>query len=105
MRRSRLPLLFLALLFSSGLSAQVFGGNPPSLKWRQLNTDTARIIFPIGLDSQAQSVAAIVHRLAQTTRPTIGPRQRKIDIVLQNQTTIANGYVGLAPFRSEFQLT
>ncbi|HEY4335656.1 MAG TPA: hypothetical protein VGM89_07155, partial [Puia sp.] len=105
MRRRRLPLFLLALLFSSGLSAQVFGGNPPSLKWRQLNTDTARIIFPIGLDSQAQSVAAIVHRLARTTRTTIGPRQRKIDIVLQNQTTIANGYVGLAPFRSEFQLT
>jgi hypothetical protein len=94
-----------ALFLSLGLSAQIFGGNPPSLKWHQLNTDTARIIFPIGLDSQAQAVAAIVHRLTQTTRPTIGPHQRKIDIVLQNQTTIPNGYVGLAPFRSEFQLT
>src|SRR5215475_3409505 len=101
----RLPLLVAALCLSTGLSAQVFGGNPPSLKWHQLNTDTARIIFPIGLDSQAQIVAAIVHRLAQATRPTIGSHQRKIDIVLQNQTTIANGYVGLAPFRSEFQLT
>ena len=28
-----------------------------------------------------------------------------INIVLQNQTTIANGYVGLGPFRSEFFLT
>jgi hypothetical protein len=105
MRFCRLHLLLAAVLLSTSLSAQVFGGNPPSLKWRQLNTDTARVIFPIGLDSQAQTVAAIVHRLALTTRPTIGPRQRKIDIVLQNQTTIANGYVGLAPFRSEFQLT
>ncbi|HVU96370.1 MAG TPA: hypothetical protein VHE34_14170 [Puia sp.] len=105
MRFRRLHLLLAAVLLSTSLSAQVFGGNPPSLKWRQLNTDTARIIFPTGLDSQAQFVAAIVHRLAGTTRPTIGPRQRKIDIVLQNQTTIANGYVGLAPFRSEFQLT
>jgi len=105
MRLSRLFLLFGALFLSTGLSAQIFGGNPPSLKWRQLNTDTARILFPIGLDSQAQTVAAIVHRLARTTRPTIGSRQRKIDIVLQNQTTIANGYVQLAPFRSEFQLT
>ena len=105
MRFRRLHLLIAALCLSTSLSAQVFGGNPPSLKWRQLNTDTARIIFPIGLDSSAQTVAAIVHRLDRTTRPTIGPRQRKIDIVLQNQTTIANGYVGLAPFRSEFQLT
>lgn len=101
----RLPFGILFVFISTGLAAQQFGGNPPSLKWRQINTDTARIIFPAGLDSQAQQVAAIVHRLSQTTLPTIGHLQRKINIVLQNQTTIANGYVSLAPFRSEFQLT
>jgi hypothetical protein len=101
----RLPFIIFFLLMTTGLSAQQFGGNPPSLKWKQLNTDTARIIFPAGLDSQAREVAAIVHRLSRTTLPTMGHSQRKINIVLQNQTTIANGYVGLAPFRSEFQLT
>ena len=101
----RLPLCILLLGISTGLFAQQFGGNPPSLKWRQINTDTARIIFPVGLDSQAQQVAAIVHRLSGTTLPTIGHHQQKINIVLQNQTIIPNGYVGLAPFRSEFQLT
>lgn len=101
----RLPFFIGLLFFSTGAGAQVFGGNPPSLKWHQLNTDTARIIFPVGLDSMAEQVAAIVHRLARTTLPTIGHSQRKINIVLQNQTTIPNGYVGLAPFRSEFQLT
>src|ERR1700761_2659925 len=105
MIRFRLPFFIGLLLLSTGVSAQVFGGNPTSLKWHQLNTDTARIIFPIGLDSQAQQVAAIVHQLSRTTLPTIGRTQRKINIVLQNQTTIPNGYVGLAPFRSEFQLT
>jgi hypothetical protein len=101
----RLPFGILLLCISTGLFAQQFGGNPPSLKWKQLNTDTARIIFPAGLDSQAQQVAAIVHRLSRTTLPTIGKAQRKINIVLQNQTIIPNGYVSLAPFRSEFQLT
>jgi hypothetical protein len=105
MNVARLPFGILFFLISTGLSAQQFGGNPPSLKWRQINTDTARIIFPSGLDSEAQQVAAIVHRLSRTTLPTIGHSQRKINIVLQNQTTIANGYVSLAPFRSEFQLT
>jgi len=101
----RLPFFLGMLLLSTGVAAQVFGGNPPSLKWHQLNTDTARVIFPVGLDSVAQQVAAIVHRLSRTTLPTIGHRQKKIDIVLQNQTIIPNGYVSLAPFRSEFQLT
>ena len=101
----RLPVIIGLLLLSTGVNAQVFGGNPPSLHWHQLNTDTARIIFPVGLDTAAEQVAAIVHTLARTTLPTIGHSQRKINIVLQNQTTIPNGYVGLAPFRSEFQLT
>ncbi len=101
----RMPLCLFALLLSSCLSAQQFGGNPPSLRWRQINTDTARIIFPRGLEFPAQEVAAIVHTLSRTTLPTIGGRQHKINIVFQNQTTIPNGYVGLAPFRSEFQLT
>jgi len=105
MARPRLFIFITSLLLSTGVFAQVFGGNPPSLKWHQLNTDTARIIFPTGLDSIAQQVAGIVHRLSRTTLPTIGHTQRKIDIVLQNQTTISNGYVSLAPFRSEFQLT
>jgi hypothetical protein len=105
MRFLRVILFSLVSFFATGLYAQQFGGNPPSLKWRQINTDTARIIFPPGLDTQARQVASIVHALSRTTLFTAGGRQHKIDIVLQNQTTISNGYVSLAPFRSEFQLT
>jgi hypothetical protein len=105
MNLARLLSVILWLCWSLPTSAQQFGGNPPSLKWRQINTEPARIIFPVGLDTAAQQVAAIVNRLSQATLPTIGHAQRKVNIVFQNQTTIANGYVQLAPFRSEFQLT
>jgi hypothetical protein len=102
----RLPVCTSILFFiTTGLFAQQFGGNPPSLHWKQINTDTARVIFPAGMQVQAQQVAAIVHELSRTTLPTIGGHQHKINIVFQNQTIIPNGYVGLAPFRSEFQLT
>ncbi|HTQ28286.1 MAG TPA: hypothetical protein VMI35_09165, partial [Puia sp.] len=84
---------------------QQFGGIPPSLSWRQINTDTARVIFPAGMEKQAQQVAAIVGNLSRYTLATLGGKQHKIDIVFQNQTTISNGYVQLAPFRSEFELT
>ena len=91
--------------FVPSLAAQQFGGNPPSVKWKQINTDTFRIIFPAGLDQLAQSVANISSDLSKTTTHSIGERIRKINIVFQNQTTISNGYVGLGPYRSEFQLT
>lgn len=95
-------LLVLTALFSSG---QQFGGNPPSLKWQQINTDTARIIFPVGMDSVANRVASVIHYLASNQPFSPGRDIKKINVVLQNQTVIANGYVGLGPFRSEFFLT
>ena len=85
--------------------AQQFGGNSPSTKWKQINTDSARVIFPVGLDSQAQRVASIVHYLASEKPVSLGNQLKKISIVLQNQTTIANGYAQLGPFRSEFYMT
>ncbi|TWI84338.1 hypothetical protein LX66_4704 [Chitinophaga japonensis] len=96
--------LLILLLFPSLLLAQRFGGNPPSLQWRQINTDTARVIFPAGLEAQGQRVADIVHYLNRQARTSIGNRQGKVDIVLQNQTLLSNGYVQLGPFRSEFYL-
>lgn len=92
------------LLVAGNLNAQEFGGNPPSLKWKQINTDTARIIFPDGLEAAAQRVAAVVHFLA-AKNTSLGSKADKINIVLQNQTAIANGYVGLGPYRSEFMMT
>lgn len=96
------------LLVHRSVFCQRFGGNPPSVKWQQINTDTARIIFPAGLDSQAQRTASLVHYIAAHSATdsgvSLGDKLYKINIVLQNQTTIANGYVGLGPFRSEFFL-
>jgi len=98
--------LFVSILHISFIVfAQQFGGNAPSTKWKQINTDSARIIFQIGLDSQAQRVASIVHYLAAEKPVSLGKQLKKISIVLQNQTTIANGYAQLGPFRSEFFMT
>ena len=98
---------FWILFLVAELSAhsQEFGGNPPSIKWQQVNIPAAKVIFPQGLDSAAFEVAGIIARMNNSIQPTIGSRQKQVSIVLQNQTTIANAYVGLAPFRSEFYLT
>jgi hypothetical protein len=101
----KLVLLCCLAFLSLCLQAQVFGGNPPSLKWNQINTDTVRIIFPEGMDSTAQRISNVVHYLAKNNPAKLGTKFKKINIVLQTQTTIANGYVSLAPYRSEFQMT
>ncbi|MEO5781950.1 MAG: hypothetical protein ABIQ07_01685, partial [Ginsengibacter sp.] len=98
-------LIFLIYFSASAVFAQQFGGNPPSIKWIQVNTPSARIIFPQQMDSSAIRISNIISYLDKSTQNTIGTRQRKINLVLQNQTTISNAYVGLGPYRSEFFLT
>ncbi len=103
MKRIVLIIVFWQVVLTAG--AQSFGGNPSAVKWQQINTDTVRIIFPKGLDSKAQRIASIVHRLQNNYAHTIGDSIRKISIVLQNQTLFSNAYVALAPYRSEFYIT
>ncbi|WP_162915488.1 hypothetical protein [Paraflavitalea soli] len=98
-------LLAVGLLVYGLLPAQQFGGHPTRTQWSQINTDTVRVIFPAGYRQQAAAIAGMVHRLGQQTTQTLGQDFRKISIVLQPQTTISNGYVGLGPWRSEFYLT
>lgn len=96
--------LFFLFVATSTL-AQRFGGNPSSQKWRQINTDTVRVVFPVGQEQQAKTVAGIIHGLQQRNRNTLGSSLRKVSMVLQHRTIISNGYVGLAPFRSELYTT
>lgn len=98
-------IIFSLLLFAFiQLPAQQFSGFPPSVKWRQINTNTVRVIFPSAADSLAQDIAGIISKIAIVRPNSLGTDKRKIDIVLHNNTTLANGYVALGPFRSEYYL-
>jgi len=95
-------ILFLFLQFSS--SAQI-GPHAASIKWQQINTKKVRVIFPEGFNQQGLRVANLVNYMEQNTTRSIGERSQKIEIVVHNQTIIPNGFVGIAPFRSEFFAT
>src|SRR5687768_13963060 len=98
-------LLAIVFFLTPSLSfAQNFGGFPPSTRWQQIRTDTARIIFEKEVDSQAQQVAASVHQAIRQNINPLGTKVRPINIVLHRNTTLANGYVALGPFRSEYYL-
>lgn len=97
--------LLIFLISPAKIYAQEFGGNPPSIKWSQVNTPETKVIFPVGMDSAGRRVADIIRRMNSAVQPTIGFKQRQVSIVLQNQNTISNAFVQLAPFHSEFYLT
>lgn len=106
LKRTATLLLLLFVVWSSNTSkAQYFGGNAPLTKWRSINTDTVRIIFPAGLEQEATRAANVIGYIAKNRTATVGPKVRKLKLVFQNRTLIPNGYVGLMPFRSEFFVT
>ena len=94
-------ILLLAALSSP---AQQFGAFPPSVKWKQINTDTARIIFQPAVQPDAEKIAAIIHSMARENANPLGSSVRKINTILHSNTMTANGYVALAPFRSEYYM-
>jgi hypothetical protein len=104
MKMKREGFIIFLLWFGLVSYGQQFGGFPPSTKWKQVETDTARIIFTKGSESQAERITSIIHRVAADTSFDLGSRLKRINIVLHNRSTISNAYVALGPFRSEFYL-
>ncbi len=100
--KCRLTLLFVWLHII--LRAQTFSGHPPGLDWKKIKTKEVTILFPGGLEQKAQKVYEQIKYL-YTHDSTLSSNRFKLNLVLQNQTTISNGYVGIGPFMSEFYLT
>jgi len=98
-------LVSLFVFSSSLLLAQetiTFGTNPTSLKWYQVNTDHFKVLYPAGFDQQAQRMANTLEHIYEPEARTLGVKPRKISLLLQNQSSVSNGFVTLAPRRSEF---
>jgi hypothetical protein len=92
-------------LMPAGLCAQeapVEETNPHSVRWRQINSPHFKVLFPEGYDRQAQRMANTLEHIYLPEARTLSVRPKKIPILLQNQSSVSNGFVTLAPRRSEF---
>lgn len=99
--------IFILTISSHIANAQFFDSeqNPPSLKWRQIITPGFQIIYPAAMESEAQRMANTLDRLMDQVSKSLCKQPQKISIILQNQGTSSNGFVQLAPRRSEFFTT
>ncbi|MBB4080113.1 hypothetical protein GGR28_002743 [Lewinella aquimaris] len=101
--RSTLLLVFLCSL--TNLSSQNIGLHPPEVDWQQLRGDHVRVIFPEGYEARARRAASLIDWMATRHTGSIGEAIYNFDLILQTPNMTINGYVGLAPFRSEFYVT
>jgi hypothetical protein len=98
-------LLLLGIIFpGKDMFAQRLGFLPSKTKWQQLRHDSLRIIYPDGSEETARRVASLMLKFAAADPIEKKSRYKPIDVILQPQTNVSNGYVGLAPYVSEFFL-
>jgi hypothetical protein len=82
-----------------------FQQNPSGLSWRQIKTDHFEIIFSHDVENEAKRVAHILEKAYPFVARSLKEKPPRIPIVLQSQSLISNGFVTLAPRRSELFLT
>lgn len=97
--------VFLFLSFIVNGQFYNLGQNPSSTKWSQIKTDDFQLIFPNDFEDKAQYLANILTYANEKARLSLTTKPKKISIILQNNTTVDNGFVTLAPKRSEFYAT
>ena len=98
---------FILIFISSKSEAQIFGGeqNPLSVNWREINTSGFRVIYPVELESEAQRMANTIRYIFPAVGRSLNVKKTTIPILFQNRGVVANGYVQLAPKKSEFFTT
>ncbi|WP_044117950.1 TolB family protein [Alkaliflexus imshenetskii] len=100
----RLIKLLLLLFVSTHLSAQYYisGSDPARIKWLQIKTPVARIVFEESFKTEALRLAAFMDSMAPRISGTMSHSPRRVDLLIHNQTAYSNGFVTWAPRRTEF---
>jgi len=100
-------LISILSLFSHTCFSQIFGSdqNPLSVKWRQINSNGFKLVYPEELEDEAQRMANTIKHIYPYVGNSLNRQKASIPILLQNQGVIANGFVQLAPKKSEFYTT
>lgn len=96
------PFLLLFCVARTVFSQQVLDTNPPSVDWYQINTPYFRLLFSKDFEAQAQRMANTLEHIREAETRTLGSMPRKISVILQNRSSISNGFVSILPRRSEF---
>lgn len=74
----------------------------PYIKWRQIETENYRLLFPETFTFTAKKLVQQLPTLRKYSSQDLAISPRKITLVLQGNHVSQNGYVQLAPRKSEF---
>jgi hypothetical protein len=98
-------LLWLATGHALAQTLPILPQNPASLRWYELKTPHFNVLYPEGFADPAQRTARRLEQVYEPVSASLGRQPRRLSVLLQNQTTVSNGFVTVLPRRSEFFTT
>lgn len=99
----KLLCLLIFSLFTVNLIAQYVdnGQDASSIKWKQIETNNFKLIYPSDSEALAQKFANLFNSLHKKEYSSLNHKPRKIPIILHSHGGISNGAVLWAPRRME----
>jgi hypothetical protein len=79
-----------------------FGQDPASLKWKCIDTEHFRIIFPEDFAKNSQNLAWLMEGNYLANSAQLNHQPSKTPLIIHNQTVYSNAFVTWAPKRIEF---
>lgn len=79
--------------------------NPRGIPWYTISTEHYDIIYPESLATEARRVATLAERYYTPLSRSLRANPERLPIVLNNESMATNGYVALAPRRSQWYAT
>lgn len=98
--------LGLSLILSPNLLAQVSTQQSQSdLNWKAIESEDFRVVYPDYLEEKAHYTMAMLNYYAPIVGQTYKHRPKKISVVIRPGLNVPNGFVTLAPRRTEWFYT
>nr|WP_295906263.1 hypothetical protein [uncultured Bdellovibrio sp.] len=94
----------LLLLTTTAAHAQLdLAQSPPSIKWETISNDSVQVIYPDYLQAESVYIANLVEHYSKFVGQTYGIEKPELfSLVIRPQIALPNGFVTLAPRRSEW---
>lgn len=97
--------LALADVIQAPLTMIDYNQNPSDIRWKHIQTEHFDIIFPEEVETEAQRVAHLLEKAYPFVTRSLETQPPRIPLILQNQSVQSNGFVTLAPRRSEWYMS
>ncbi len=80
--------------------------NPPSVKWKQVESSRFRVVYPQEIEDYALQTIQILDTMYQKDTRIFKKRHpKKIDLYLYNRSVVSNAYAAIAPKRMVWYTT